>query len=119
MAALPFPCERSFALLCEYTVCVNIPTVLLMFPNNLLVLSLISIFFKLVKISGSSQLGLGDHVFFSLNFGEIVPKFTFNSKPILGVAKRFIKKELALTNFSNRLCHFIIINVTEGGVRVK
>ena len=28
--------------------------------------------------SGCSQLGLGDHVYFSLDLGEIVPKFTLN-----------------------------------------
>ena len=28
--------------------------------------------------SGSSQLGLGDHVYFSSNLSEIVPKFTLN-----------------------------------------
>ena len=30
------------------------------------------------QTSGSSQLSLGDHVYFSLDLGEIVPKFTFS-----------------------------------------
>ena len=81
----------------------NLPTVLLMFFNKLASCPVpnIDLHFSLqmhqivsYQIWGSSQLGLGDHVYFSLDLGEIVPKFTLN------MIHKKEKRELVLTNFA-------------------